>query len=321
MKYIYLDQNRWIELSRGWHEKNKEIYPFVEELKLKVNNKEIIFVISLMHIKETLKQGNRVRGKKLLDFMIYLSEGNYICPFSRDIVSLEIKNIFYKRLGRPLINIKKYIFGKRFDKIISFWGGKIISKEGTEIPEEVKNKMELELMSLENFYKIFASDKSFDSARKSGLENIRFVKVLEKVRIKERTQFKDSRYQAKVILARHLVKELSPEIALWGCVMKLPISFLKKDLGSQEKVIKLFQELPSEYTYFSLTDKRDRDLSKKIEPNDLYDIMALSVAVPYCDIVWTEKRFGTMARALKMDKICKTKIPKNLDEFKSLISK
>ena len=99
MKIIYLDQNRWIELSKGWYEKNPEIYSFVEELKTKIDKNEIAFVLSLIHIKETLKQGNRERGKKLLDFMVYLSQGNYICPFSKDIVSLEIKNIFYEKLG------------------------------------------------------------------------------------------------------------------------------------------------------------------------------------------------------------------------------
>jgi len=319
MKIIYLDQNRWIELLKGWNEKNSEIYFFVEELRKKVDKNELIFPLSLIHIQETLKQGNRERGKELLDFMVYLSQGNYICPFSRSIVSLEIKNMFYEKLGKPKIDIKKYIFGKRFDKIVSFWGGKLISKNGKEITPNMETKIEKELMFLDNFYKIFVNEKHFNSARKLGLENIKWAKLFESVRIKERTEFKDNDFQSRVVLARHLIRELGPKIALWGCVMKLPINFLEPKIRSQKEVINLFKKIPSEYTYFSLTDRRDRDLSKKIEPNDLYDIMALSVAIPYCDIVWTEKRFGAMARDLKLNKICRTYLPKNLREFRNIV--
>lgn len=318
MKYVYLDQNRWIELAKGWSNKDLAIYPFVEDLRSKVLKGELIFVLSIAHLKETLKQGDRERGKKLLDFMVYLSNGNYICPFTRDVVKWEIKNIFNKRLGKPLINLKEYVFGKRFDKIVSFYGGTIVNKEGSEIPNEIKEKLENELKSLDNFYKFFASEKSFNSARKSGLDNIESTKLLEETRKKERTQFKDKNLQTRVILARHLANELGPIIASWGCSIGLPINFLEEDLKSREKVINLFQEISSEYVYFSLTDRRDRDLSKNIEPNDLYDITSLAIAIPYCDIVWTEKRFGTMARELKLEEIYKTKIPKNLEEFKSL---
>ena len=67
---------------------------------------------------------------------------------------------------------------------------------------------------------------------------------------------------------------------------------------------------------------RNRELQKDIEDNDLYDIVSLAMAIPYCDIVVGEKRFISIAKNQKLDKLFDTKLilSSHLDEFKKAIS-
>jgi hypothetical protein len=55
--------------------------------------------------------------------------------------------------------------------------------------------------------------------------------------------------------------------------------------------------LPSTYTWATLRLWKHRDLTHPWEQHDWTDMTALSVALPYCDIVITERRWAHLARA------------------------
>ena len=64
---------------------------------------------------------------------------------------------------------------------------------------------------------------------------------------------------------------------------------------------------------------RNRD--KQWSANDIYDIDALALAVPYCDIVVTEKACHHVLQASHLGKRMHTALLRSLDELPSAIDK
>jgi hypothetical protein len=54
-------------------------------------------------------------------------------------------------------------------------------------------------------------------------------------------------------------------------------------------------QFPTYYTHLDLILGRDEHRGRDIEANDLYDVMALAVAIPYTDVVVTEEFFAGVA--------------------------
>lgn len=81
-KYIYLDQNKWIELAKGI----KQGEPLYIKLKAKIDKKiqadEWAFPISIIHLAETIKRQNEDSRNDIFDLMYDLSNGYSICDGS-----------------------------------------------------------------------------------------------------------------------------------------------------------------------------------------------------------------------------------------------
>jgi hypothetical protein len=58
---------------------------------------------------------------------------------------------------------------------------------------------------------------------------------------------------------------------------------------------------------------------RPLEVNDLADVWGLSLAIPYSDIVVTEKMMAAFAKQSKLDSICKTKILTSVYDLLPLI--
>ena len=67
------------------------------------------------------------------------------------------------------------------------------------------------------------------------------------------------------------------------------------DLDAAEGLTALLHALPSRDVIFDLRRLRHADGQTRWEANDLNDLGALSVALPYCDIVVTEKQLRHLA--------------------------
>jgi hypothetical protein len=63
------------------------------------------------------------------------------------------------------------------------------------------------------------------------------------------------------------------------------------ELDSSEGLSDLLKDLPSRAVAVELRKQRHANLQTQWEPNDLEDIASLSVAVPYCDVVVTERQW------------------------------
>ena len=310
MKYIYLDLNKWILLAKGWYEGKGERYDLVCELKRKIENKEVKVVVSLINLKETLKRIDEGSRNRLLEFVFNLSQGNTIAPFRDWIVDKEVENIFLEKLNKR-IDIKSLVIRKGLSGMI----GMEASIQGN-FSEEIKAKMKEKVDSLETFKLIISSQKSVERAKEDDLYFKQQVNKFEEIRKRERKN-KDKKKQFEGILKSYFRDFIMQRIISF--FFKYGFSVTRTDMDFKE-IEDWLKRLPATYSYFSLLDWRDRDLNKKIEANDLYDLMSFTMGVAYCDILFGEKRFVALTKQAKLDKLYGKIITSSLEEFKKAIS-
>ena len=64
---------------------------------------------------------------------------------------------------------------------------------------------------------------------------------------------------------------------------------------------------------------RDENLSRQPQPNDLADFAALSVAIPYCDIIVIEKHWANVAKHKGFDKKYQTAILTDIRDIEPIL--
>lgn len=84
-----------------------------------------------------------------------------------------------------------------------------------------------------------------------------------------------------------------------------------------EQIAKIFDNVPTLDIERWLAIEIEQQSSRELQGNDVYDIAALSAAIPYCDVVVSEKLWGHTCRVCGLDSKYKTKIFKSLSELAS----
>jgi hypothetical protein len=95
------------------------------------------------------------------------------------------------------------------------------------------------------------------------------------------------------------------------------LGLLTGDLLSlgRSKAMAFMASMPSANTEVELVTQRDLQVSRPAAKNDMLDISALSVAIPYCDVVVTEKFWADLATRRGLGKKYGTAILADLREL------
>jgi hypothetical protein len=91
------------------------------------------------------------------------------------------------------------------------------------------------------------------------------------------------------------------------------------DLETAEGMTGLLMDLPSRAVTYELRRLRQQSRDTRWKPNDLEDVASLSVAIPYCDVVVTEKQWYHMARRAELDRRFNTVILHDLKELAAVL--
>jgi hypothetical protein len=73
--------------------------------------------------------------------------------------------------------------------------------------------------------------------------------------------------------------------------------------------------MPSGDAWISLLTAAHRNPQSRWKPNDIFDFDALSVAIPYCDVVVTDRHASSLASAAKLPGRLDTRVIATLDEL------
>jgi hypothetical protein len=301
--------NKWVLLSKGWYEGKGKAYDLVCRLKEKILNKEFTIVVSMINLKEALKRIDKGSRNRLLGFIFEMSQGNAIAPFRDWVVDDEVENLFLEKLNKK-IEIKSKVIRKGLSGMI----GMEASIQGN-FSEKIKAKMKEKVNSFETFKLIISTPKSADRAREDDLYFKQQVDKFESIRKKEREN-KNKEKQFEGVLSSYFRDFIIKRIIRFFIKYGFAVTTTDMDFKEIENWLK---RLPATYSYFSLLDWRDRDLNKKIESNDLYDLMSFTMGVAYCDILFGENRFVALTKQAKLNKLYGKIVTSSLDEFEKAL--
>ena len=112
------------------------------------------------------------------------------------------------------------------------------------------------------------------------------------------------------MMADYLANEIGPRLMPVISRLTLPLTFMIDTTSSREKIVEFFQSIPTCYCNAQLTTYQ-YDMQRTIHPNDLHDIMSLSIAIPYSNVVVTEKMWQNAIIQTKLDKLYGTVVLKS----------
>ena len=208
--------------------------------------------------------------------------------------------------------MRSYFVGKGFSHLIG--KNPTIKSESTdpETLKKVNQELQNALNDPEEF--LFLAQKIFkDSTR--GL--ITDVQKYEDIR-ERLSKIKDNRCRRKAFLWANIFSTILPQLYAFLNEMNLPLSLTEKIFGNYDADVFL-RKLPTALCEFMLMFQRDQQSNRPIQVNDSYDIWHLTLAIPYSDIVVTEKMWTTIAKNTKLDKICNTLILSSIDDLRDYL--
>lgn len=314
---VYLDQNKWIDLSRAYY-KRVEGEKFAQTLvnvQKAVAENIVIFPLSLAHIIETQKTPDIDRRKRLAKVMVEISKGWTIANHCY-IIPKEISSAISKMFGKeaPMPN-ELQVIGRG---IPFACGIAEDSHKNFGISEEkAKDFLNLPDNPWVLFQFLVGNDESIV---KKGIKRYNrtaaaYAQETEKIR---KIGKKYSRaIRKRTCIAEILIRDQSDFIDVFALHDLRFKDFLSMEL---EQKISFVEQIPTYDVEIELTTERNGHWNRTIDPNDMTDIGFLNVAIPYCDIVITEKIWTNMATRKKLSDKYKTTILKDISDLENIIS-
>jgi hypothetical protein len=183
-----------------------------------------------------------------------------------------------------------------------------VSRKGSELPEDIKREL-LDLLESPKTLEF-----SFKLKLPKSFLNMSEIEIFEKNR-QELSKIKDNDMRQRAFWAWNMRAIIVPELAkiLYECV--LPKDFILKEKSTRKDIEGLLDSIPTALCLLTLIYQRDQQLQRPIQANDFHDIWFLTLALPYSDIVVTEKMWASIARQTKLDRKCNTKILSSIKEL------
>lgn len=141
-------------------------------------------------------------------------------------------------------------------------------------------------------------------------ERVNFERDLQAWLIQNPKRFGKQSELRALIAAREMIvgffDQLVPQLAQRG----LAPSALDHDLVSA-----FVLSMPSARVTTVLKTRLHSNRAKRWSSNDIYDIDAISLATPYCDIVVPDKEYANVLQQAHLDKAMRTAVPRNLNQL------
>ena len=340
-KIVYLDLNHWITLAqvvsgRRDEKRDKELLDFCLD---SVESKSAVYPISLSIYTEVHKIQNYERRRNLRKVIEKLSQ--YFVVTNRAVVAThEVEALLNQLVGpnpKP-INTMDYLDWGMFRAAGMAGGFKIKSEVGEDVTGDFRDKFPGGPM---------AFDKIMDDAE---LELNR--RVLDGPSKEEERELRQQGYNPEAIL-EHYEKEAADESEwarlldsepqwrrgrlrdlvaarevinhvnsiLWRGCNERSVDSLGSSFPSVADTRKAFNSMPSFDASVSLKTSIHKNAKHDWKNNDVHDIHALAVALPYCDIVVTDRAMVSQTLRSRLADKFNTIVLSDLDQISRYIDK
>ena len=322
MARVYLDQNKWISLLREQSNGNTGNDSSLARLRQFVEETDVVCPMSVIHLIETASASNRGgRVDDMFDLMLELSQNQMMAPFTvvRD---EEIDAKVDEMLGRDA-SMDGNVVGQGLAFSVGGRHYDVVSESG-ELNEEVRGEL-LEAVESDWASELLLDDEEIRDSLGSREYEEELVDRLEEIRSENEEQFNDNDNRRRHEVLGYFSEEVIPEVLRKVQVelitapadtvhLQMDHGISQERLESEEYAFEWIQDFPAIYTHVNLTVERDIQRHRDIQPNDLNDIMALSVAIPYCDVVVTENFWAHIASQVGVDDLYNTEVASDIEE-------
>jgi hypothetical protein len=306
---IYLDQNKWIDLARAatGHASGARFVPALQSARAAVAAGRASFPLDLYRYSETWKRGDARSRNDVIDVMLELSQHDTIA-LARDVLPGELETSLRKLLALPPEPTEFGVFGTGLRHIVGDavnWPTADLAKldeseramiagREAEFERAYAQAFDAHLFrvapqavpfigatrsaaSIDEQYAAYENQLG-DEIRRRGLQG-----DLIDVAVRA-SDLRDIRGAVSDALARHgrdwdeFVAQLDPE-----------------------STVAFVDSLPSRYVTNAMRSAKLRQSQQKWEAHDFNDVLALSVAGVYCDVVVTEKQWVHRLHAAGVD--------------------
>ena len=302
---IYLDQKCWIELARiKFGNASDEESALLRKIQQAVNENRAIFPLTLSNFEETVKITDDDRRTKLASLMIETSKGFSFQPNFDRTLEFEIINIVLRKLGAPLIDIRKAILKQGISNMVGAKGTITQKKGATPLPDDVLASLIDRIESAEAIETLLSIGRGKFNLPLTRLSDIQ---AMEKIR-NDLWKVKDNNLRFRVFLAINIRELITPKLAKIMYDAQLPKDLIFKEKTTRKDIDDFMDLVPTALCLFTLIYHRDQQRMRPIQANDFNDIWFLTLAIPYSDIVVTERMWTSIAIRSKLDKRCGTKV-------------
>ncbi|KKN67840.1 hypothetical protein LCGC14_0457200 [marine sediment metagenome] len=321
--YIYIDQNHWDKLEKVFYKKlnNGFIQKVLNKLyELKSVNK-IKIVLDLQRATETAQRKYEDSRIKLTKLMLSLSDESFVIPWVY-LTDIEIENFFLRKQGKSENYIREIAIGSGFSYMMG---------ETPEVQSVVLNLDELTFIN-DKLKEYFPKLMKIQFERYENRDDQILSEQVKRAEEARQILFQmDSDNKRKQYLIEqdffHLLRNIMSFLKLTdekrGTISDIEyvsrLTLVKEtfppDLRNNRNRAKFMKDFPIFYTHTTLVSFRDRDLRRKIDPNDLIDIASYVVPIAHFDVVLGEKYFITLARQAKLDELYGCNLFSKIESF------
>lgn len=304
MRKIYLDTNKWIDLARAHcGRKNGERFAGVlAYLRQSVEKGELVLPVSLTHCLELNRYGQSEKRRDVWEFVVSLSRCWAIASSPRVLDQL-ISNCVYETFKRDHATGEPRVFGH--SAVFGLWPEPPSSGDGAawrdfletpqgwmhfwlDMPEDTRRELHVGLSRL-NQAACDRVNSALQNAPKNELDLERRSYMV--------TLFLD--FQDRYLAAASKIGKGNEDF--------LQLAY--------EDAVGLIAHVPPLDVETALVVQHRRQSDRPMAPNDVADVAQLSMAIPYCDVVVTERYWTDKARRENLDVRYATRLLSDLNDL------
>jgi hypothetical protein len=339
---VYLDFNHWIYLAKAavgtTHGKAYE--SALERCRAARADGRAIFPLSAAHYMEMASIQDPAQRLDVAGVMAELSDFQVIV--NRTVVArLELDAVLTHYVSPPATPLSKVeLLGMGSGPAFGMVGGlRIVDDQGNDITEQIRQEHGIEFdVTMADITRRFErqvlegpEDSEVPALRARGWDPTVTRRVAQQRADQEadlQARLASSAEYAKwsrgerlrdVVLGREVWLELREFLDEALALRGRPLTEVVGDEPGKVPAHALVRAMPSSEvaTVLKTEDHRNRD--KRWQPNDIFDIDALALAVPYCDVVVTERHRCHVLRTARMNTRMSTTVLSSLNDLSSYL--
>lgn len=301
---VYLDLNHWYMLGEALagHPRQREHVVVLRQLAEQAEQERLMFPLSAVHYMELAENPRDHQRQEAARVMMSLSRFNTITSTSK-ILDEELALALNSRFGRPAfpVKAKKFGFGANFafsgiEKVLGLTGGtdegrrEVEARVGKPLAQweaEVILFSEYELLKQPSAgYRNRIPGYDPYAARRTADEELESFNVMLHTL---RTDSDIASRPLDAICGRQFIFEFLDNYT--RALLSAGFNTKRRPpFSTREQLTDFLMSLPSRRVAAMIQFHYLRDVRRDWTINDLRDIAALAKAIPYCDIVVTDKK-------------------------------